>query len=77
VPCNREYTRAEEQIGKVAGVNKLAANLAPELNNPAATAKSAASHQLSAAQASRRGLPASATSEEREASVSRANLRGS
>jgi signal transduction histidine kinase len=40
---NREYTRAEEQIGKLAAVNNLAANLAHELNNPASAAKSAAS----------------------------------
>jgi signal transduction histidine kinase len=46
---NREYTRAEEQIGKLAAVNKLAANLAHELNNPASAAKSAASHLLNAA----------------------------
>jgi C4-dicarboxylate-specific signal transduction histidine kinase len=57
VPCNREYTWAEEQIGKLAAVNKLAANLAPELNNPAAAAKSAASHLLSAGQ----GQPARAS----------------
>ena len=41
---NREYTRAEEQIGKLAALNKLAANLAHELNNPASAARSAASH---------------------------------
>jgi signal transduction histidine kinase len=46
---NREYTRAEEQIGKLAALNKLAANLAHELNNPASAAKSAASHLLSTA----------------------------
>ena len=46
---NREYTRAEEQIGKLAALNKLAANLAHELNNPASAAKSAASHLLTAA----------------------------
>src|SRR5271170_1250852 len=45
---NREYTRAEEQIGKLAALNKLAANLAHELNNPASAAKSAASKLLSA-----------------------------
>ncbi|WP_263357038.1 sensor histidine kinase [Acidicapsa ligni] len=44
---NREYTRAEEQIGKLAALNKLAANLAHELNNPASAAKSAASQLLS------------------------------
>lgn len=44
---NREYTRAEEQIGKLAALNKLAANLAHELNNPASATKSAASHLLS------------------------------
>ena len=43
---NREYTRAEAQIGKLAAVNKLAANLAHELNNPASAAKSAASYLL-------------------------------
>jgi signal transduction histidine kinase len=47
---NREYTRAEEQIGKLAALNKLAANLAHELNNPASAAKSAASRLLSAAE---------------------------
>jgi signal transduction histidine kinase len=45
---NRQYTRAEEQIGKLAALNKLAANLAHELNNPASAAKSAASRLLSA-----------------------------
>jgi signal transduction histidine kinase len=45
---NREYTRAEEQIGKLAALNKLAANLAHELNNPASAAKSAATHLMSA-----------------------------
>jgi signal transduction histidine kinase len=45
---NREYTRAEEQIGKLAALNKLAANLAHELNNPASAAKSAASRLLRA-----------------------------
>src|SRR5580658_3805202 len=47
---NRQYTRAEEQIGKLAALNKLAANLAHELNNPASAAKSATSHLLSAAE---------------------------
>src|SRR5580698_5986281 len=47
---NREYTRAEEQIGKLAAVNKLAANLAHELNNPASAAKSGASRLLRAAE---------------------------
>src|SRR6202012_2912474 len=47
---NREYTRAEEQIGKLAAVNNLAANLAHELNNPASAVKSAASHLLSTAE---------------------------
>ena len=51
---NREYTRAEEQIGKLAALNKLAANLAHELNNPASAAKSAASHLLSDAEGQRR-----------------------
>src|SRR5277367_2125870 len=45
---NREYTRAEEQIGKLAAINNLAANLAHELNNPASAAKSAASNLLNA-----------------------------
>lgn len=44
---NREYTRAEEQIGKLAALNRLAANLSHELNNPASAAKSAASLLLS------------------------------
>jgi len=39
---NREYTRAEEQIGKLAALRKLAGNLAHELNNPASAARSAA-----------------------------------
>ena len=39
---NREYTRAEEQIGKLSALSKLAANLAHELNNPASAARSAA-----------------------------------
>jgi signal transduction histidine kinase len=39
---NREYTRAEEQIGKLAALSKLAGNLAHELNNPASAARSAA-----------------------------------
>jgi signal transduction histidine kinase len=39
---NREYTRAEEQIGKLSALSKLAGNLAHELNNPASAAKSAA-----------------------------------
>ena len=47
---NRLYTRAEEQIGKLAALNKLAANLAHELNNPASAAKSAASRLLSVVQ---------------------------
>lgn len=38
---NREYTRAEEQIGKLAALSKLAGNLAHELNNPASAARSA------------------------------------
>jgi signal transduction histidine kinase len=45
---NRRYTRAEEQIGKLAALNKLAANLAHELNNPASAAKSGASRLQSA-----------------------------
>src|ERR1700760_2222256 len=47
---NREYTRAEEQIGKLAALNKLAANLAHELNNPASAVKSGASRLLSTAE---------------------------
>lgn len=39
---NREYTRAEEQIGKLSALGKLAGNLAHELNNPASAARSAA-----------------------------------
>ena len=50
---NREYTRAEEQIGKLAALNKLAANLAHELNNPASAAKSAASQLLSMSESDR------------------------
>jgi signal transduction histidine kinase len=38
---NREYTRAEEQIGKISALSKLAGNLAHELNNPASAARSA------------------------------------
>src|ERR1700761_6497192 len=46
---NREYTKAEEQIGKLSALSKLAGNLAHELNNPASAARSAAlalSHEL-------------------------------
>jgi signal transduction histidine kinase len=39
---NREYTRAEEQIGRLSALSKLAGNLAHELNNPASAARSAA-----------------------------------
>ena len=39
---NREYTKAEEQIGKLSALSKLAGNLAHQLNNPAAAARSAA-----------------------------------
>jgi signal transduction histidine kinase len=39
---NREYTKAEEQIGKLSALSKLAGNLAHELNNPASAARSAA-----------------------------------
>jgi signal transduction histidine kinase len=53
---NREYTRAEEQIGKLAALNKLAANLAHELNNPASAAKSAASHLLTASESDQEHL---------------------
>lgn len=42
VDRNREYTRAEEQIGKLSALSNLAANLAHELNNPASAARSAA-----------------------------------
>jgi len=45
---NREYTKAEEQVGKLAALNKLAANFTHELNNPASAAKSAGAHLLSA-----------------------------
>ena len=54
---NREYTRAEEQIGKLAALNKLAANLAHELNNPASAAKSAASRLLSATESEQEQAP--------------------
>jgi signal transduction histidine kinase len=50
---NREYTRAEEQIGKLAALNRLAANLAHELNNPASAARSAASHLQSTSESDR------------------------
>jgi signal transduction histidine kinase len=53
---NREYTRAEEQIGKLAALNRLAANLAHELNNPASAAKSAASHLVSASESDQEHL---------------------
>lgn len=39
---NREYTRAEEQIGKLLALSKLAGNLAHELNNPVSAARNAA-----------------------------------
>jgi len=39
---NREYTRAEEQIGRLSALSKLAGNLAHELNNPASALHSAA-----------------------------------
>ena len=39
---NREYTRAEEQIGRLSALSKLAGNLAHELNNPASAVHSAA-----------------------------------
>jgi signal transduction histidine kinase len=39
---NREYAKAEEQIGKLSALSKLAGNLAHELNNPASAARSAA-----------------------------------
>jgi signal transduction histidine kinase len=42
VDRNRDYTRAEEQIGKLSALSKLAGNLAHELNNPASAARSAA-----------------------------------
>jgi signal transduction histidine kinase len=42
VDRNREYTKAEEQIGKLSALSKLAGNLAHELNNPASAVRSAA-----------------------------------
>ncbi len=42
VDRNREYTKAEEQIGKLSALSKLAGNIAHELNNPASAARSAA-----------------------------------
>jgi signal transduction histidine kinase len=42
VDRNREYTKAEEQIGRLSALSKLAGNLAHELNNPASAARSAA-----------------------------------
>jgi signal transduction histidine kinase len=39
---NREYTRAEEQTGKLSALSKLAGTLAHELNNPASAVRSAA-----------------------------------
>src|SRR5580698_9989653 len=53
---NREYTKAEQQIGKLAALNKLAASLAHELNNPASAAKSAASHLLRGVEAEQEGI---------------------
>jgi signal transduction histidine kinase len=53
---NREYTKAEQQIGKLAALNKLAASLAHELNNPASAAKSAASHLLRGVEAEHEGI---------------------
>lgn len=38
---NREYTQAEQQIGKLAALNKLARSLAHELDNPTSVTKSA------------------------------------
>jgi signal transduction histidine kinase len=40
VDRNREFTKAEEQIAKLAALGKLAANIAHELNNPASAARS-------------------------------------
>jgi signal transduction histidine kinase len=42
VERNREYTKAEEQLGKLSALSKLAGNLAHHLNNPASAARSAA-----------------------------------
>ena len=53
---NREYTKAEQQIGKLAALNKLAASLAHELNNPASAAKSAASNLMRAGGAEQEGI---------------------
>jgi signal transduction histidine kinase len=40
VDRNRDFTKAEEQIAKLAALGKLAANIAHELNNPASAARS-------------------------------------
>ncbi len=53
---NREYTKAEQQIGKLAALNKLAASLAHELNNPASATKSAASHLMRAVEVEQEGI---------------------
>jgi signal transduction histidine kinase len=53
---NREYTKAEQQIGKLAALNKLAASLAHELNNPASAAKSAASQLMRSVELEQEGF---------------------
>jgi signal transduction histidine kinase len=40
VDRNREFTKAEEQIARLAALGKLAGNIAHELNNPASAARS-------------------------------------
>jgi signal transduction histidine kinase len=49
----REVTRIEQQAEKLAALNKLAANLAHELNNPASAAQRAASSLVSELRANR------------------------
>lgn len=48
----REYTRVDEQIGKLSALSKLAGNLAQELSNPASASRSAA-HALRRAECTR------------------------
>jgi signal transduction histidine kinase len=49
----REVTRIEQQAEKLASLNKLAANLAHELNNPASAAQRAASNLVTELRANR------------------------